>query len=1616
MTFWHLQMHPNDPSFDKEIEIIEQKGVIGLGEWSDGKNVIHQFIHQMQIGDIVLVRHGKQSLALVEITGEATFREKNDIHLDWFEHRRTVKPLLLFKEEYEAFPGAGTGTLNKLVRSTTKTYRYIEQLYQRFSTKSANPLNHEYLLQDSYLNGHAGFITAIVTTEQYIISASNDETIRLWDKVTKKEVATLQGHKNYIVALVIVDENTLASADEVRIKLWDLTTHECIATLEGDYFITSLILVNSNILASGSYSPFIQLWDLTTYQCIVTLKGHSDGIRSLALVDVNTLASASDDKTIKLWDLSTQNCIVTLEGNASNVTSLVLMDKNTLVSGSLEKIKFWDLVTYDCTMTLNGNISSPTALAVVDINTLAISSGDTIKLWDITQQSYIALQGHSNSVTSLALMGKNTLVSGSYDKKIKFWDLTTYKCIATIKGNNKIISSFTFVDKNTLAIVLDHTSIKLWDITSRIYSATLEGHTKSISSLVLVDKNTLASSSYDNTIKLWNLTSHKCNVTLEGHTNVVSSLALVDKNTLASSSYDNTIKLWDITTGKCITLEGHTSSVTSLVLVDTNTLVSSSHDKTIKFWDISTHECIATIESQNSFLVSLTLIDSNTLASSSPSDQTIKLWDIRDKNNIEALGEIKRKNRNISYHDNLLWVDDGNGTISALDISDKTTPKNREVYNVSSTVSALLYMNNLLVFATQAGDFYVEKIEQNRFQSTKPNVENRFYIKTLLLGDSGVGKTSLGHWCEYKTHDDMIHSTHGMRFFESDLNDRIPITIQGKEEKHLFSFNLWDFGGQPEYQIAHKQNFDKTRLIFLVVDLSRTDHDDNSILFWVNSIKEHYDKMNKDQLGIFVIGTKGSDKQKLKTITEQIEGMSKISYVKHFLCDVTQEKFEDSELYTEMQTYITNQFKLKHDALLDSDGLLVVQEVKKLRKQKFYLENAEELKRSLKENDSRENNSVDDALGVMADDGMIEKLDHYIVLRPYWKNIFATAILRHAEENPKVHASISKQALFEYAFKVEFDKLLDSEKKSLKEYKNSFRSDADIHKETFGNRSHNNLKKLFMKELVRIFLEDKICYFKNGMFVFPSRFHYKKWQVDSKKYFKVGSVDLVSTKNVEVTISTVVCSLNYCGEYQIVKHLNKGVKLKDAHNNEYLVEFSREDIIADKKNQASTSIIVYAKNNVEESNQHLLANIKSILKHSLESMYEYQTFDLYKKDNIHIGSVSLTTKGTITSEDIIQTTEEYVLTKRSSSNGATDIRFIQKIQEEIEKTIKGFDEKIEKFFESKNNKTKLNILHLSDLHFDEKCIIENEITYLIEDAKRLNSFENEKSLQEFDYIILSGDLSASGSANEFSKVAQFVSRLIDLCDIDAERVLIVPGNHDYSREITHGAYQIRNFDALKFREKKDFKINDRIYLERDDEKWKNKFKYFSERLYETIYHEPFNTDSTKQIKVMQDDKLAFVLMNTSTHIDHFTPLQVSFEVDSFINVQKQIDKGKSKIVIGHHPLSFEHNYDFINNLHQFDYKAYIHGHVHRNNLISFQDVIASTQRVLQIGSGIFYATNPKSMIPGVPLRYNVIIIDIETKNISVETREREKHTIHWRPACLYPQEDGSMSCMYENKQ
>jgi WD40 repeat protein len=73
-----------------------------------------------------------------------------------------------------------------------------------------------------------------------LASGSEDNTIKLWDVATEKEVATLKGHTAEVISVAYCSGgNTLASVDWAgTIKLWDVAASLERATLRERMFVT----------------------------------------------------------------------------------------------------------------------------------------------------------------------------------------------------------------------------------------------------------------------------------------------------------------------------------------------------------------------------------------------------------------------------------------------------------------------------------------------------------------------------------------------------------------------------------------------------------------------------------------------------------------------------------------------------------------------------------------------------------------------------------------------------------------------------------------------------------------------------------------------------------------------------------------------------------------------------------------------------------------------------------------------------------------------------------------------------------------------------------------------------------------------------------------------------------------------------------------------------------------------------------------------------------------------------------------------------------------------------------------------------------------------------------
>ncbi|CAM0142394.1 hypothetical protein VKS41_002109 [Umbelopsis sp. WA50703] len=180
--------------------------------------------------------------------------------------------------------------------------------------------------------------------------------------------------------------------------------------------------------------------------------------------------------------------------------------------------------------------------------------------WRRNKYNLRILSGHTDGVMCLQFCDtSNILVTGSYDKTVRIWNLETGEVVRVLTGHSRCVRALQFDDAKLVTGSMDHT-LKIWSLQTGQCIRTLEGHTDGIVSLHF-DSKILASGSVDTTVKVWNFETGEC-CTLRGHTDWVNSVRIYQQSMLVSGSDDTTIRLWDLNTRTCIrVIQGHVGQV-----------------------------------------------------------------------------------------------------------------------------------------------------------------------------------------------------------------------------------------------------------------------------------------------------------------------------------------------------------------------------------------------------------------------------------------------------------------------------------------------------------------------------------------------------------------------------------------------------------------------------------------------------------------------------------------------------------------------------------------------------------------------------------------------------------------------------------------------------------------------------------------------------------------------------------------------------------------------------------------------------------------------------------------------------------------------------------------------
>jgi dipeptidyl aminopeptidase/acylaminoacyl peptidase len=271
-----------------------------------------------------------------------------------------------------------------------------------------------------------------------IASAGGDKMVRVWDAATGKQLQELKGPSGFTITVrYSPDGKVLAAAgyesksSEGLIHLYDAVSGKELRQFGGHAGGTRRVVFtpdSSQIISSG-FDGHLRVQEVTSGKVVRVIKASPGGsmIYSHALdPDGKVLASAASDGA-RLWDLATgRERTRGLLGKDLCTAVAFSQDGKLLAAATNSKVVLYEVVTGRAVRELPGYGGEVAFLTFsTDSRTLCSGSYDNkVRVWDVRSGRAIRDWGVQGWVWCVALApDERSLVSASSDGKVVVWDL-----------------------------------------------------------------------------------------------------------------------------------------------------------------------------------------------------------------------------------------------------------------------------------------------------------------------------------------------------------------------------------------------------------------------------------------------------------------------------------------------------------------------------------------------------------------------------------------------------------------------------------------------------------------------------------------------------------------------------------------------------------------------------------------------------------------------------------------------------------------------------------------------------------------------------------------------------------------------------------------------------------------------------------------------------------------------------------------------------------------------------------------------------------------------------------------------------------------------------------------
>ncbi|KAF9900512.1 hypothetical protein EC991_007216 [Linnemannia zychae] len=273
--------------------------------------------------------------------------------------------------------------------------------------------------QGRVLEGHSNVVASVAYSScgRWVISASRDMTVRLWDLEDAEQDHVFGGSWDSdegVRCLAFSSTGPQFATGDMggRVCLYDARTRSCSRTLRLRDEILPRSLAYSpddKQLAIGTASGSVYLWDLCSTDPGIELCGHRSNVQSISYSPCGQwLTTGSRDETVRLWRFQgpgqkgTLSCVSVISGFLGTVRSIVWSPVEPLefVTGSKDcSVRLWRIST---------SPTPPTTKAKGDRGCFSVQ-----QLWGSNLGTLCAMDLKFEGAIGLSMMNQRLLVQRS---------------------------------------------------------------------------------------------------------------------------------------------------------------------------------------------------------------------------------------------------------------------------------------------------------------------------------------------------------------------------------------------------------------------------------------------------------------------------------------------------------------------------------------------------------------------------------------------------------------------------------------------------------------------------------------------------------------------------------------------------------------------------------------------------------------------------------------------------------------------------------------------------------------------------------------------------------------------------------------------------------------------------------------------------------------------------------------------------------------------------------------------------------------------------------------------------------------------------------------------------